>query len=64
MPVDTHYARSGNLRIAYQVVGEGPLDLVFVPGFISNLDLSWDEPAMAHFLSRLSAQQCFPLVPL
>lgn len=55
MPVDTHYARSGDLRIAYQVVGEGPLDLVFVPGFISNLDLSWDEPAMAHFLSRLSA---------
>jgi class 3 adenylate cyclase len=55
MPVDTYYARSGDLRIAYQVVGRGPLDLVFVPGFISNLDLYWDEPNMAHFLSRLSA---------
>ncbi|WP_201862492.1 adenylate/guanylate cyclase domain-containing protein [Microvirga soli] len=55
MPVDTHYARSGDLRIAYQVIGEGPLDLVFVPGFISNLDLYWDEPNMARFLSRLSA---------
>lgn len=55
MPVDTHYARSGDLRIAYQVVGQGPLDLVFVPGFISNLDLYWDEPNMAHFLSRLSS---------
>ena len=55
MPVDTHYARSGDLRIAYQVVGEGPLDLVFVPGFISNLDLYWDEPNMAHFLSRLGS---------
>ena len=55
MPADTHYARSGDLRIAYQVVGEGPLDLVFVPGFISNLDLYWDEPNMAHFLSRLGS---------
>ncbi len=55
MPVDTHYARSGDLRIAYQVVGQGSLDLVFVPGFISNLDLYWDEPNLAHFLSRLGA---------
>ena len=55
MPVDTHYARSGDLRIAYQVVGDGPLDLVFVPGFISNLDLYWDESNMARFLSRLGS---------
>jgi len=55
MPVDTHYARSGDLRIAYQVIGDGPLDLVFVPGFISNLDLYWEEPNMAHFLSRLGS---------
>jgi class 3 adenylate cyclase len=55
MPVDTHYARSGDIRIAYQTVGQGPLDLVFIPGFISNLDLYWDEPSMADFLSRLSA---------
>ena len=44
---DTRYARSGDLRIAYQVVGEGPLDLVFVPGFISNVDLAWDDPVLA-----------------
>ena len=36
---ETRYARSGDVRIAYQVTGSGPLDLVFVPGFVSNLDL-------------------------
>jgi pimeloyl-ACP methyl ester carboxylesterase len=52
---DTRYARSGDLRIAYQVVGEGSLDLVFVPGFISNVDLAWDDPVLAGFLRRLAA---------
>jgi hypothetical protein len=42
MQADIHYAPSGNLRIAYQVIGKGPLDLVFVPGFISNLDHYWE----------------------
>jgi pimeloyl-ACP methyl ester carboxylesterase len=42
------------LRIAYQVVGSGSLDLVFVPGFVSNLDLWWEEPAWANFFSRLA----------
>ena len=51
---DTRYARSGDLRIAYQVIGEGPLDLVFVPGFISNIDLAWDDPLLAGFLRRLA----------
>jgi class 3 adenylate cyclase len=51
---DTRYARNGDLRIAYQVVGEGPLDLVFVPGFISNVDLAWDDPLLAGFLRRLA----------
>jgi len=55
MQVEIQYARSGNLRIAYQVLGTGPLDLVFVPGFISNLDHYWDEPVLAHFLTRLSS---------
>ena len=54
MPPETRYARSGELRIAYQTVGEGEFDLVFVPGFVSNLDLAWEEPVMAHFFSRLS----------
>jgi class 3 adenylate cyclase len=55
MQPDTHYARSGDVKIAYQVVGSGPLDLVFVPGFISNLDHYWDEPSLARFLTRLSS---------
>jgi hypothetical protein len=41
MPPQTHYAKSGEVNIAYQLVGDGPLDLVFVPGFISHLDLQW-----------------------
>jgi class 3 adenylate cyclase len=55
MQAEIHYALSGSLRIAYQVVGKGPLDLVFVPGFISNLDHYWEEPTLTHFLSRLSS---------
>ncbi len=38
----TQYADSGGLNIAYQVFGDGSLDLVFVPGIISNLDLAWE----------------------
>src|SRR5215204_635681 len=55
MQPDTHYAKSGDVRIAYQVVGSGPFDLVFVPGFISNLDLVWEEPSRARFFSRLAS---------
>jgi pimeloyl-ACP methyl ester carboxylesterase len=55
MQPETRYARSGDVRIAFQVVGSGPFDLVFVPGFISNLDLTWDNPARARFFSRLSS---------
>lgn len=54
MPPPIQYARSGDLRIAYQVVGSGPLDLVFVPGFISNLDHNWEDPGFARLLNRLS----------
>ncbi len=54
-PPETRYARSGNVRIAYQVVGNGPLDLVFIPGFVSNIDLFWDTPEYAHHFSRLAA---------
>lgn len=42
-PIETRYALSGEVRIAYQVVGQGSFDLVFVPGFISNLDLHWED---------------------
>jgi pimeloyl-ACP methyl ester carboxylesterase len=52
---EVRYARSGDVNIAYQVVGEGPIDLVLVPGFISHLELDWEEPRSAHFLRRLAA---------
>ena len=54
-PPETRYAKSGALNIAYQVVGEGPLDLIYVPGWISNVELMWDEPAHAHVLDRLAS---------
>lgn len=52
---ETHYARSGDINIAYQVVGDGPIDLVFVPGFISHLDLQWGDPRIARFLQKLAS---------
>jgi pimeloyl-ACP methyl ester carboxylesterase len=53
--VKTQYARSGDLHIAYQVVGEGPLDLVYVPGWVSHVELAWEEPTLATFLRRLAS---------
>ena len=53
--VDTRYARSGEVTIAYQVVGEGPVDLMLVPGFLSHAEWSWELPASARFLRRLAA---------
>jgi pimeloyl-ACP methyl ester carboxylesterase len=52
---ETRYARSGGVNIAYQVVGDGPRDLVYVPGWVSNVDLMWDEPSYARFLERLAS---------
>ena len=43
-PPKTQYAKSGDLHIAYQVTGGGPLDLVFVPGFVSHLECQWEHP--------------------
>jgi class 3 adenylate cyclase len=54
MPPETRYAKSGDIDIAYQVVGSGPLDLVYVPGFVSNLDVTWENPEIAAFYSRLA----------
>lgn len=54
-PAETHYAKSGDVNIAYQVVGGGSLDLVLVPGFVSHLENDWDEPRSAHFLERLTS---------
>lgn len=52
---ETRYARSGDVNIAYQVAGRGPMDLVLVPGFVSHLDLDWEEPRSAHALRRLAS---------
>jgi pimeloyl-ACP methyl ester carboxylesterase len=52
--VVTRYAKSNGVNIAYQVVGDGPRDLVYVPGWISNIEVMWEEPAMARFLDRLA----------
>ncbi|MGH2722734.1 MAG: alpha/beta fold hydrolase [Actinomycetota bacterium] len=50
----TRYAKSGEVNIAYQVFGEGQ-DLVYVPGWVSNVELNWDEPSYARFLRRLAS---------
>src|SRR5271167_2148755 len=52
---ETRYAHSGDLKIAYQVVGEGPLDVVFVPTYLSNIELFWELPSFSRLLGRLSS---------
>src|SRR5262245_36689357 len=54
-PPETMYARSGDVNIAYQVIGDAPLDLVFVMGWVSHLEYFWREPSFARFLSRLAS---------
>ena len=51
----TQYARSGDVHIAYQAFGAGPINLVRVPGFVSNIENYWDEPDLARFLRRLAS---------
>ena len=55
MPPQTRYARSGQFHIAYQVVGDAPIDLVFVPGWVSNIEECWELPGLAAFLERLTS---------
>jgi pimeloyl-ACP methyl ester carboxylesterase len=55
MEAPTQYADSNGVKIAYQVHGEGPLDLVFVPGFVSHVEFFWDEPLIARFFRRLAS---------
>ena len=54
MQSKTRYARSGELNIAYQVVGDGPIDLVFTFGWASHLDFQWTDPTLTRFLRRLA----------
>jgi pimeloyl-ACP methyl ester carboxylesterase len=53
--IRTRYAKSGELNIAYQVTGDGPRDLVYVPGWVSNIELMWDDPVLAGILRRLGS---------
>ena len=55
VPSETKYARSGDVHIAQQVVGNGPLDLVFVMGWVSHVDSFWEEPRVARVLRRLAS---------
>jgi len=55
MTPETKYTKSGDVSIAYQVIGDGPRDLVVVPGWVSNIELFWEEPSAAHFLRRLAS---------
>ena len=54
-PPETMYARSGDVNIAYQVIGDAPLDLVFVMGWVSHMEYFWREPNFARFLLRLAS---------
>jgi class 3 adenylate cyclase len=55
MVSETRYARSGDTSVAYQVLGQGPVDLVYVPGFLSHLEWNWQYPPIARFLEQLSS---------
>lgn len=51
----TRYAKGGDANVAYQVLGNGPIDLVYVWGWLSHLDFQWTEPTVTSFLRRLAS---------
>jgi pimeloyl-ACP methyl ester carboxylesterase len=55
VPPKTRYAKSGGVHIAYQVLGDGPIDLVYAPPWIGNMELFWEEPSYLRFLERLAS---------
>ncbi len=55
MAPETRYARSGEIHIAYQVVGDGPIDLLFVPSWISQVEHYWEEPVVARYFNRMAS---------
>src|SRR5207253_7342240 len=56
MPPQTRYAKSaGGVSIAYQVLGDGPIDLAWVVGWVSNVEVAWQEPSLARFFERLAS---------
>ena len=52
---EIRYAKSGDVHLAYQIVGDGPRDLVLVPGWVSHLEYEWEEPHFSRFLRRLAS---------
>ena len=51
----TRYAKSGDVHVAYQVFGDGNIELVFFPGFVSNIEIYWEEPHFARRLRKLAS---------
>ena len=51
----TRYVKSDDVHIAYQVIGDGPLDLLFVPGFVSHVEATWQVPGRSAFFRRLAS---------
>jgi pimeloyl-ACP methyl ester carboxylesterase len=52
---ETRYAKSGDINIAYQVLGDGPVDLIYVPGWVTHLEYGWEEPSVARFYRKLAS---------
>jgi pimeloyl-ACP methyl ester carboxylesterase len=52
---DVHYVRNGDVALAYQVFGDGPVELVYAPQWINNLEVAWGNPLFARFLKRLAS---------
>jgi pimeloyl-ACP methyl ester carboxylesterase len=52
---ETRYAKSGDINIAYQVLGAGPIDLIYVPGWVTHLEYGWEEPSLARFYRKLAS---------
>jgi len=51
----TRYVKSDDVHVAYQVIGEGPVDLLWVPGFVSHMEAGWQSPETASFIRRLAS---------
>ncbi len=54
MKPETRYTKRADISIAYQIIGDGPTDIVYVPGWVSNIDILWEDPKIANFLIKLS----------
>src|SRR5262249_62177049 len=55
MPPQIRYARSGSVNVAYQVAGEGPADVLMIPGWVTHLALDWHEPRWVAWFERMAA---------